>query len=83
MYASSLESFSAEVARSLSARLVVGVVGDAIGSGQEYDAEPGISLLAGALPEKTSVTPFVISASRLPTLKDLFKELIPSRQSRK
>jgi len=79
----SLEAFSADVARELSARVVIGVLGMAIGAGKEFDGdEPGISVVAGTLPEQTAVTPFVVSANRMPSFSELFKVQEEEEQDR-
>ena len=67
-HADSLHSFSDEIARKLSARILIGVLGQAIGAGKEFDQEPGLSLIAGTLPAETAITPFVVSESRMPSL---------------
>lgn len=67
-HADSLHSFSDEIARKISARILIGVLGQAIGAGKEFDQEPGLSLIAGTLPVGTAITPFVVSESRMPSL---------------
>ena len=68
-HASQLQELTAEAARSLGAKLLVGVVGaGVIGGGTEMDrpAEPGISLLAGILPDGTKATPFTVTQDKMP-----------------
>ncbi len=68
-HASSLEAMTADVARSLGAQTIVGVVGAGVIGGlppREMDQEPGVSILAGVLPDETDVTPFIVAADKLP-----------------
>ena len=66
-HARELEELTAEAAREMGASLLVGVVGTGvIGDGKELDRQdqPGISLLAGRLPDGTRATPFVVNEDR-------------------
>ena len=75
-HAQDLEVLSAEAARAIGARLLIGVVGaGVIGDGKELDLlsplkldrpdQEGMSLIAGRLPPRTCATPFVVNNEEL------------------
>ena len=59
-HASHLREACSEVIQALSPEVLVGVVGAGVaGAGREAEGEPVFSLLAGELPEGTSLRPFL------------------------
>ena len=73
-HATALQQLSAAAARELSAELLVGVLGMAIGGTptHEYMKDgPGISLLAGKWPQATTAKTFIVSGERFPTWSEV------------
>ena len=66
-HASHLREACSEVIQALSPEVLVGVVGAGVaGAGREVEGEPVFSLLAGELPEGTSLRPFLWTGDSMP-----------------
>lgn len=73
-HSKALQQVAAEAARELSAGILIGVLGMAIGGSptHEYMKDgPALSLLAGRWPPATAVRPFIVSGERFPTWSEV------------
>lgn len=77
-HASHLREACSEVIQALSPEVLVGVVGAGVaGAGREAEGEPVFSLLAGELPEGTSLRPFLWTGDSMPSWPSLAED-VPS-----
>ena len=71
-HASHLREACSEVVQALSPEVLVAVVGAGVaGAGSEAEGEPVFSILAGALPERTALRPFLMTTDSMPNWPSL------------